>query len=83
MVAVELSVVSLEQEGRLTRNVFVCNVCKSPVAVLCWWQWEYSTGGGCVTLVVMAVLSVVVSLEPGADLQSRSYTCLLEMQGQT
>jgi hypothetical protein len=37
VVAVELSVVSLEWGGRLIRNVFVCNVCKSLVAVLCWW----------------------------------------------
>jgi hypothetical protein len=58
-VAVELSVVSLEWGSRLTRNVFVCNVCKLLVAVLCWWRWEYSTSGGCVTLVVVVELSVV------------------------
>jgi hypothetical protein len=32
--------------------VCVCNVCKLLVAVLCWWQWEYSTSGGCIAPVV-------------------------------
>jgi hypothetical protein len=55
----------------LVRNVFVH---KLLVAVLCWRRWEYYTGGGCVTLVVVAELSVVVSLEQGADLQGTTDT---------
>jgi hypothetical protein len=50
----------------LVRNVFVH---KLLVAVLHQWRWEYYASGGCVTLVVVAELSVVVSLEQRADLQ--------------
>jgi hypothetical protein len=49
----------MDVQNVLARNVFVH---KLLVAVLCWRQWECSTSGGCVTLVVAVELSVV-SLE--------------------